>query len=169
MRLLRWSPPLPPRGGACLIWALSQIWAQVLIVDEVDDLIVNERPNAHYVKKDVVKTPALVRCYEALKGTPKEDLAPEVDLPNKAARPDGVDDDTWFWCCEVVKFTEGTRVLNKHYRLVEDADGKRSVLQLDDSGNVPKVSSRRRGTLAASPPPSVGLTPPLCAPNRLCR
>ena len=31
----------------------------VLIVDEVDDLIVNERPNMHYIKPDAVNSPAL--------------------------------------------------------------------------------------------------------------
>ena len=34
----------------------------VLIVDEIDDLIINERPNAFYVKVDVERTPALIRC-----------------------------------------------------------------------------------------------------------
>ena len=33
----------------------------VLIVDEVDDLIVNERPNNHYAKMDAEQTPDLVK------------------------------------------------------------------------------------------------------------
>ena len=31
----------------------------VIVVDEVDDLVVNEAPNAHYVKKDVERTPEM--------------------------------------------------------------------------------------------------------------
>lgn len=39
----------------------------VLIVDEVDDLIVNEKPTAHYVKEDVLYTPEYMQAYTALK------------------------------------------------------------------------------------------------------
>ena len=53
----------------------------MLIVDEVDDLIVNERPNAHYVKVDVEKTPALVQSLAALK--------------IGAAKPADVSDEIW--------------------------------------------------------------------------
>ena len=35
--------------------------ASTLVVDEVDDLIVNERPNQHYVKVDVELSPAVKR------------------------------------------------------------------------------------------------------------
>ena len=39
----------------------------VLIVDEVDDLVVNENPNANYVKEDAERTPDLRLCFAALK------------------------------------------------------------------------------------------------------
>ena len=34
---------------------------------QVDDLVVNERPNNHYVKKDDEQTPDLIKCYALLK------------------------------------------------------------------------------------------------------
>ena len=37
----------------------------VIIVDEVDDLVVNENPNANYVKEDVERTPDLRKCVAA--------------------------------------------------------------------------------------------------------
>ena len=54
----------------------------VLIVDEVDDLIVNERPNAHYVKKDVERSPMLQKAYEVLKSGSRE-------------QPSDVDEEQW--------------------------------------------------------------------------
>ena len=101
----------------------------VLIVDEVDDLIVNERPNAHYVKRDAERTPALIKCFQSLAKAKERE---------SAQMPDGVPDDIWHYANEVVKFT-ATREVNKHYRIIESAEGKKSVLQLDPSGNVPKV------------------------------
>jgi len=44
----------------------EELGSTVLIVDEVDDLIVNERPNAHYVKKDSERSSIMVKSYEAL-------------------------------------------------------------------------------------------------------
>jgi hypothetical protein len=44
----------------------AELCSTVLIVDEVDDLIVNERPNTHYVKKDIERTPDLLSCFQAL-------------------------------------------------------------------------------------------------------
>ena len=45
----------------------EELGQTVLIVDEVDDLIVNERPNSHYAKADAEFTPELCACYSALK------------------------------------------------------------------------------------------------------
>lgn len=44
----------------------------------MDDLIVNERPNAHYVKPDVERTPGMIRALAALKlGEPKPENVDE--------------------------------------------------------------------------------------------
>ena len=115
----------------------EELGQAVLIVDEVDDLIVNERPNAHYVKKDAQQTPALQKCFAALKAVKAEDI--DDDLHLKAPRPEGVDDDVWMYSCQVAWFTHHKRVENQHYRVIESDTGRRQVLMLDDSGNVPKV------------------------------
>jgi|TARA_B110001469_G_scaffold114865_1_gene119076 hypothetical protein len=47
----------------------------------VDDLIVNEKPNAHYVKLDVERTPAMALCLEALR--------------EGGRRPEGVEAGIW--------------------------------------------------------------------------
>lgn len=41
----------------------------VIIVDEVDDLVVNENPNANYVKEDAERTPDMRKCFAALKAS----------------------------------------------------------------------------------------------------
>ena len=99
----------------------------VLIVDEVDDLIVNEKPNAHFVKKDAQKTPALVKSYEALKKGGQS-----------ATQPDGVDDETWAKALRVVAAADA-KELDVHYRKITDEKGQDKLLQLDKDGNVPKV------------------------------
>ena len=69
----------------------------------MDDLIVNERPNAHYVKVDVERTPTLIRCLAALKtGQPK---------------PADVPDDIWARASRDME-TAQSREEGKHYRMV---------------------------------------------------
>ena len=97
----------------------------VLIVDKVDDLIVNERPNNHYVKKDVHKTPALIKCYEALRA-------------GNAEKPAEVDESMWAEVREVVQYCNDTGRENVHYRTIVD-EGRRKVVMLDEFGNLPKV------------------------------
>jgi len=97
----------------------------VLIVDEVDDLIVNERPNAHYVKTDVEFTPGLISGLAALKlGEPK---------------PEGIDEGIWQRACSDMEYASSMEE-GVHYRLVTDAKGRESAIQLDAAGNVPKVT-----------------------------
>ena len=109
---------------------LDELSNTVLVVDEVDDLIVNERPTAHYVKRDEKETPALRKCYEALvQGGGTGD-----DLP----MPEGVEEHIWQRARNDAAYA-ATREENKHYRIVENSDGKKDVLQLDAQGNVPKV------------------------------
>ena len=75
----------------------------VLIVDEVDDLIVNEKPNAHFVKKDAQKTPALTSRTRPSRRRPVGD-----------AQADGVDDETW--ARRRVVAAADAKELDVHYR-----------------------------------------------------
>jgi len=97
----------------------------VLIVDEVDDLIVNEKPTAHYVKEDVLLTPEYMECYTALK--------------EKKGKPKGASDNTWqeaVWAVE----DASQMVKDKDYRIIKDAKGNNKVVILDAEGRVPKVA-----------------------------
>ena len=96
----------------------------VLIVDEVDDLIVNERPNAHYVKVDVERTPALVKSLAALK--------------LGEGKPGDVPDDIWAKAQRDMNVANA-REENVHYRVIVKEDGKKAVIQLNNDGQVPKV------------------------------
>jgi hypothetical protein len=107
----------------------EELGQTVLIVDEVDDLIVNERPNSHYVKRDDEKTPALAKCYDTLKGGGE-------DLP----KPEGVPEDTWEWAKQVAAYADTQATAGKDYQVMEGSNGKKYVRQLDGQGNVPKVS-----------------------------
>jgi hypothetical protein len=104
----------------------EELGKTVLIVDEVDDLIVNERPNSHYVKKDAEKSPALKRCYELLKN-------------GNQVQPDNVDNDTWDYAMAVAEFCK-TKSRDKHYRVVKTKNGGEAVMMLDADGNLPKVA-----------------------------
>ena len=97
----------------------------VLIVDEVDDLIVNERPNAHYVKVDVENTPALVRALAALK--------------TEQPKPDDVADDIWQRASRDWAHAN-EKVKDVDYRVVLNAEGKEQLVMLDKEGRVPKVA-----------------------------
>ena len=105
----------------------QELGKTVLIVDEVDDLIVNERPNNLYVKRDDERSSAMVVSYQALKKNPN------------APRPSGVDEETWAYACAVQRYAEENTKENKQYRVMEN-NGKRRVVMLDDQGNVPKVA-----------------------------
>lgn len=98
----------------------------VLIVDEVDDLIINERPNSHYVKKDVELTPDLCRCFDAIKNG--------CESP-----PEGVREQTWQEALGVKQYCETMVKRDRHYRVVEDEPGVRQVIMLDEKGHRPKV------------------------------
>jgi len=103
----------------------------VLIVDEVDDLVVNERPNNHYVKTDVEQTPDLQKCYEKL----KDGWSIEVEQDP----PEGVDHMFWIRACSIVRYCEDHVKEGIHYRLIKNEDGEEEVIMLDDNGQVPKV------------------------------
>ena len=97
----------------------------VLVVDEVDDLIVNERPNSHYVKVDVELSPAIKRAYNALKeGLDK--------------RPDDVSANAWEMALDNFERAQAA-VKDTHYRVVTNSEGKTELVQLDKEGRVPKV------------------------------
>ena len=104
----------------------EELGKTVLIVDEVDDLIVNERPNNLYVKKDMERSPALQKCYTVLKGGKKE-------------QPEGVEDDVWNYAVAVADFCQ-TKTQDKDYRVVQTKNGGSTVMMLDASGNLPKVA-----------------------------
>jgi len=97
----------------------------VLIVDEVDDLIINEWPNAHYVRKDDELTPALVKSFAVLKkgGTDK---------------PPDVAQDVWDEAAADVAFCNQHVREGQHYRIMTDGE-KKKVFMLDRDGNLPKV------------------------------
>ena len=100
--------------------------ASVLIVDEVDDLIVNERPNSHYVKKDAERSPALQQCYKTLK-------------EGNRVKPDGAEEEVWQYACAVADFCS-QKEQDKHYRVVQTRGGGQAVMMLDADGNLPKVA-----------------------------
>jgi hypothetical protein len=96
----------------------------VLIVDEVDDLIVNEKPVAHYVKEDVKRTPAVKVAYTALK--------------EQQPRPEGVDEGTWRDATQAFAMAAAMKE-GEHYRVVTAQDGQVKVIILDAQGRIPKV------------------------------
>lgn len=99
----------------------------VLIVDEVDDLIVNERPNSNYVGKDFELTPLKKKCYETLLRLPLDEEIPTTP-------PEGVDERTWQTCIwDAQKCSEVQK--GKHYRVIIE-DGKEKAIMLDDQGQV---------------------------------
>jgi len=96
----------------------------VLIVDEVDDLIVNERPNMHYIKPDAINSPALAECLAALKaGAPK---------------PSGASESIWLKASRDLQ-TAKSKQRDVHYRVLKDANGVERAVQLNSSGEMPKV------------------------------
>ena len=97
----------------------------MLIVGEVDDLIVNERPNSHYVKVDTERTPDLIKCLAALRlGEQKPDGVAE-DIWRRAARDMGVADNR----------QEGV-----HWRLVKDDEGKDKVRRAERPASSPSIA-----------------------------
>ena len=97
----------------------------VLIVDEVDDLIVNERPNAHYVKPDREYTPSMIKCLAALKAG--------------KGMPAGVDESLWHRAVQDME-TAHTKQEGVHYRIISNEKNQATCVQLDASGQVPKVT-----------------------------
>ena len=105
----------------------AELGRTVLVVDEVDDLIVNERPNNLYVKRDAQRSSDMVKSYQVLKKKPN------------SPRPSGVDEETWNYAKAVRQYAEQKTRENQHYRVME-ANGKRRVVMLDDQGQIPKVA-----------------------------
>jgi len=103
----------------------------VLIVDEVDDLVVNERPNNHYVKTDVEQTPDIQKCYTAL----KDGWSIEVEQNP----PEGIENSFWIRACSIVRYCEDSIKEGTHYRIIKSDEGEDEVIMLDANGNVPKV------------------------------
>jgi len=103
----------------------------VLIVDEVDDLVVNERPNNHYVKTDVEQTPDLQRCYEKLRNGWSEEVEQNP--------PEDIEHSFWIRACSIVRYCESHVKEGVNYRVVDNEQGEREVIMLDDQGHVPKV------------------------------
>ena len=56
-----------------------------------------------------------------------------------STKPEGVDNEHWQFSMAVKAHCEKNTVEGKHYRIIESA-GKKRVIQLDEQGNVPKVS-----------------------------
>jgi len=104
----------------------DELKATILLVDEVDDLIVNERPNSHYVRKDADKTPSLIKCFEVLKVN--------VD----GVKPEGIDQETWEQAQRDVKYCNKHIERDKQYRVITEGETAKAVM-LDQAGNLPKV------------------------------
>jgi len=107
----------------------AELKRTVIIVDEVDDLVVNERPINFYVKKDTERTPDLHACYKALK---------EAQGQSTASKPVGVDQSVWQFACQVAHDAENNFKEGVHWRLVNEG-GIERVLMLNEQGEVPKV------------------------------
>lgn len=103
----------------------------ILIVDEVDDLIVNERPNNHYVKKDVEQTPDLKLCYQRLRDGWSEEVERDP--------PEGIERALWCRACSIVRDCESKITEGVHYRIIKNDDDQDEAIMLDDQGHVPKV------------------------------
>jgi len=110
----------------------EELATTVLIVDEVDDLVVNERPNNHYVKMDSERTPDLRRCFEELSNVPPESIF-------NVRMPDGVDENVWQFALAVVDHVAKKVVKDKHYRVMIDDNGDKVARMLDSEGKLPKV------------------------------
>ena len=104
----------------------EEVGGTVLIVDEVDDLIVNERPNSHYAKADAEFTPELCACYSALK--------------EGAARPPNVSEEAWARASQDVAYCQEHKQRDVHWRVIVDDRGRRKAIMLDAEGRVPKVA-----------------------------
>jgi len=126
----------------------AELKRTVIIVDEVDDLVVNERPNNTYVKADVERTPDLTRCYQALREGVTSRMHPDPlpSHPNLASaqslvtKPIGVDELVWQTAQHWVKHCENELVEGTHYRVIADEEtGKDKVIMLDEFGEKPKV------------------------------
>jgi len=96
----------------------------VIIVDEVDDLVVNENPNANYAKEDAERTPDLRKCFAALKRG-------EILMPRGV-----LNESIWSEAKRAVAESE-QRVEGRDYRVVEQG-GKRMAIILVN-GVIPKV------------------------------
>ena len=108
---------------------------QVLIVDEVDDLVVNEQPNNHYVRKDVLKTPELRACYAALKDVESTEAAAAME------RPAGVSEEAWRGAVAVAMHCKEHKREGEHYRILIEpyskaAAAKRLRVEVDAEGRV---------------------------------
>ena len=84
----------------------------------MDDLVVNERPNNHYVKKDDEQTPDLIKCLAALK--------------MGEGKPGGISEEIWLRASRDMEMAD-SREKDKHYRIVTDAEGKQNVIQLEQT------------------------------------
>ena len=92
----------------------------------MDDLVVNENPNAHYVKQDAERTPDLRKCFAALRRDERLGFLRGVELRS------------WEQAKEAVR-EAASKVEGKDYRLVVE-DGKQSAVILVN-GVIPKVTS----------------------------
>ena len=105
---------------------LDEVLGQtVIIVDEVDDLVVNENPNAHYAKEDAERTPDLRKCFAALRDE-------EILMP-RGVRTLKIWEDAKKAVAEANRRVEGV-----DYRVVEVDGKKRAVILVN--GAIPKVA-----------------------------
>ncbi len=90
----------------------------------MDDLIVNENPNSHYVKEDAERTPELRKCFAALRD-------------GDVVMPRGVKT-VKLWEDAQKAAKEAERLVNgKDYRIVEQGGVRQAVILVD--GVIPKV------------------------------
>ena len=79
----------------------------------MDDLIINERPNAHYVRKDAEQSPAIAECFKVLKSGGR-------------SKPAGVSQEVWDTAEADVAYCDARVKEGKHYRIMNE-DGQKKV------------------------------------------
>jgi hypothetical protein len=97
----------------------------ILIVDEVDDLVVNEKPLANYMKPDVRETPAYKQCFEVLK-------------EGGTTCPSGVKGHIWKRSKDI-KDEAGKKVEGHDFARTRTEDGVERFEILDEDRRLPKV------------------------------
>lgn len=105
----------------------------ILIVDEVDDLIINEKPYAGCIKPDVERSPEYQHVYRLVKA--------DRALIKKKTPPDNVSPRVWKDCQRIIRVASEMEE-NVHYMKGVDDTGAAEYLMLEEKNGIwckPKV------------------------------